>query len=53
MVVRKGTCLILIAMIYSAVIVVMMKIVHIIDETIYQGWVEPDQHVEKFIFFSF
>ena len=43
MVVKKGTCMILIVMIYSAVIVVMMKVVHIIDETIYQGQVKPDQ----------
>ena len=51
MVVRKGTCTILIAMTYSAVIVVMMMIVHIIDETIYQGQAEADQQVEKFILF--
>ena len=34
--------MILIVMVHSAVIEVMMKIVHIIDETIYQGQAKPD-----------
>ena len=32
----------LIAMVYSAVVVVMMKIVHKIGETIHQGQAKPD-----------
>ena len=36
MVVRKGTSMTMIAMVYSAVAVVMMKIVHKSGETIYQ-----------------
>ena len=47
MVLRIGTHMMLIVMVCFAVIVVMMKI----DETIYQGQVKPDQHVE--IYWSF
>ena len=48
MVVRIGTHMILIVMVYSAVIIVMMKI-----GTIYQGQAMPDQHVKRFHFYIF
>ena len=51
MVVRKGTHMILTAMVYSAVIVVMMKNVHKIADTIYQGQAKLGQHVERFNLF--
>ena len=51
MVVRIGTCMMLIAVVYSAVIVGTMKIVIKVDETIYQRQAKPDQHVEIYFIF--
>ena len=42
MIVEKETCMTLIAMVYSAVAVVMMKIVHKMGETIQQEQAKPD-----------
>ena len=42
MVMRRGTHMTLIAMVYSAVVVVMMKIAHKIGETLCKGQAKPE-----------